>query len=229
MNRLDMNPIKKQTTKEIVYDEIKSAILTGKLNKEGYYTETFLAETLQTSRTPVREAANDLVKEGLLLSYPRKGYKVKRISSEEREQIIFLRTCIEEKAISTLQTIITEKQLKELDQILDKQREAMQNDDRYTFIEYDQLMHRTFIHMAGLNIMEDIFEKIYTLMRLIGHTALMKQGRMNEVIQEHGDIIEAMRNNNFERASNSLVDHLEQTHNIVQTIQDANTDEGKED
>jgi len=228
MDELNMNPIKKQTTKEIVYDEIKRAILTGELNKEGYYKETFLADTLQTSRTPVREAANDLVKEGLLLSYPRKGYKVKRITSDEREQIIYLRKCIEQKALSILQDSITEEQLNQFDQIIAKQREAMENDDRYTFIEYDQLMHRTFIKMAGLNIMEDIFEKIYTLMRLIGHTALMKQGRMNEVIKEHKDVIESMRENNFEKASNELVEHLEHTHSIVQTIQD-NAEEGKED
>ncbi|MYL33866.1 FCD domain-containing protein [Pontibacillus yanchengensis] len=224
MDRLNINPIKKrQTMKEIAYDEIKSAILTGQLDKKEYYPETLLAETLNTSRTPVREAANELVAEGLLLVYPRKGYKVKEISADEREQIVYLRTCIEKKALEVLHSKITEDQLSELDEIIEKQREAMEVEDRYVFIEYDQKMHATFVQMAELNIMEDIFQKIYNLMRLIGHTALMKQGRMKEVIEEHKQVVQALRDGNYDEASGNLLSHLTNTHQIVQTIEDTKT------
>lgn len=189
-----MEPIaKRKTTKEIIYDQLKQAILGGELEPEAMMTETSLAESLQTSRTPVREAVNELTKEGLLVHTPRKGFAVRQIDEHEMEQILYLRISIEMRSIRMLVKHITDKELDELDSIVDKQQEAINKNDRINYIELDQILHRKLLGLSNQNILEDILQELYNLTRLIGHAAISKEGRMEEVIEEHRIVIDALR------------------------------------
>src|SRR5699024_3129156 len=95
-----MRPIdNRKTTKELVYDQLKKNILNGTIGQEEILTETNLADTLQTSRTPVREAIADLLNEGLLVHIPRKGFQVRKIDRHELDQILYLRLSIEMRGV----------------------------------------------------------------------------------------------------------------------------------
>lgn len=70
-------------SREVAYDAIKQAILAGKIPPEERLVEERLAEALQISRTPVREALAILEHEGLLDSVPYKGLAVKTVTIGE--------------------------------------------------------------------------------------------------------------------------------------------------
>lgn len=212
MEKLNINPIRQQrTTKEIVYIELKSAILNGQMKKGVIFTETELANSLNTSRTPVREVVSDLIKDGLLVSIPRKGVKIREISEEEKDQIAFLRLAIETEGVRQLAETITDDQLEELSLIVKEQEEAMEDNDRLTYVELDQTFHRTILHFSNLYLLEEVFQSLYNLTRLIGHKALRKEGRMREVIQEHFDIIQTLKSKNAEKAKACVKLHLTKT------------------
>ncbi len=60
INKHKIPPIEKvKTTKEVVHDQIKNAIFNGDINRDEMITETMLAQSLNPSRTPVREAVCD--------------------------------------------------------------------------------------------------------------------------------------------------------------------------
>lgn len=207
-----MKPIsRRKTTKDIVYDELKKAILNGSIGTREILTETTLSETLNTSRTPIREAVADLMRQGLLVQIPRKGFHVREVSEGEKEQILFLRQSIESEGLRKLAPNITEEQIKELENFILGQERAMLKDDRVQYIELDQVFHRKILEFANQNLLEQIFQEVYNLTRLIGHNALMKKGRMSEVIQEHNAIISALKDNDKSEAANSMMKHLEIT------------------
>lgn len=219
LSKLNIRPVsRKRTTKEIVYNELKDAILNGHLKKDTVFTETQLAESLNTSRTPVREAVSDLMKDGLLVSVPRRGIKIREITENEKEQISFLRLAIETEGVTKLSQSITQEQVEELHQIVKEQIEAMEENDRVSYIELDLTFHRTILHFANLMLLEEILQDLYNLTRLIGHKALMKEGRMKEVIQEHFDIIKALEENNSNEARNNITVHLFKTRDIVNVV-----------
>ncbi len=204
-----MEPIaKRKTTKEMVYDQLKRSILGGDIDPDEMMTETSLAESLHISRTPVREAVGDLTKEGLLIHIPRKGFKVRQIDEHDMEQILYLRISIEMRSIRMLVKHITDEELDNLDQLVDEQQLAIKNNDRIRYIELDQILHRKLLKLSNQNILEQILQELYNLTRLIGHAAISKEGRMEEVIQEHREVLEALRERNEEKAADLMKNHL---------------------
>lgn len=216
MQNIGMNPVaKKRTTKEIVYDELRKAIFSGSISNEEILTETMLADSLQTSRTPIREAVASLLSEGLLIHIPRKGFQVRQITDGEKEQIMFLRTSIESEGLRKLAAGVNPEQINILRNIIEEQKQAIEENNKIEFIELDQKFHRQILKFSNQNVLSQILKDLYNLTRLIGHHALMKTGRMEEVIGEHSIIIDALEQHDAEEAVVLMAEHLERTKEIV--------------
>ncbi|WP_341302164.1 GntR family transcriptional regulator [Lysinibacillus sp. FSL H8-0500] len=220
MEEVQLKPIaKEKTTQDKVYKQIKKAILFGGITSDEIFTEVQLAETLNTSRTPVRAAIQDLVKEGLLVAIPRKGMTVKKITKEEQDEIFLVRSAIEVEAVKKLIEIITStEQLKSLKIILKQQEEALENDDAIRFIELDHEFHLSLTKLAKFTIIEQILTNLHNLTQLIGLRAVRKPGRMRSVLIEHQQIVQAIEEKNPELASKMIVNHLENTKETLVVI-----------
>lgn len=216
MQNIGMKPVaKKRTTKEIVYDELRKAIFSGSISSKEILTETMLADSLQTSRTPVREAVASLISEGLLVHIPRKGVQVRQITEGEKEQIMFLRISIESEGLRKLAAGVEAKQIEILRNIIEEQKQAISDNNKIEFIELDQKFHRQILKFSNQNVLSQILQDLYNLTRLIGHHALMKTGRMEEVIDEHSIVIDALEQHDGEEAVILMAQHLERTKEIV--------------
>ncbi|ASS93779.1 hypothetical protein BS1321_07220 [Peribacillus simplex NBRC 15720 = DSM 1321] len=212
MWRIQLKPIEKErTTQDKIYKQIKKAILFGGIASDEIFTEVQLAERLNTSRTPVRAAIQDLVKDGLLVSIPRKGLTVRKITPEEQDEIFLLRSAIEVESVKKLtQEITTPEQLRLLKLIL-KQQEALQNDDAISFIRLDHDFHLSLTRLANFTIIEQVLNNLHNLTQLMGLKAVSKHGRMKNVLMEHNQIIQALEEKNPELASQAILNHLEKT------------------
>lgn len=212
MPSFNLKPIDKQiTTKERAYNEIKDVILNGYISSEEIFTEVKLAELLNTSRTPVREALQDLLKEGLIVTIPRKGMAVRNVTESEAEQIFLLRTTIEGEVIKKLTETITPEQLEQLRQIYQNQQEAMEKDDEISFISLDQTFHITLTRFADYHLIEQVLLNLHNLSQLIGLRAIKKRNRMREVLSEHEYIILCMEKKNSDLAAKAMIHHLSKT------------------
>ncbi|WP_174614706.1 GntR family transcriptional regulator [Virgibacillus ihumii] len=210
---------KRETTREIVYKELKTAILDGEIEKDEVFTETQLSNLFNTSRTPIREAISDLLNDGLIISIPRKGLQVRKIDEDEKEQIFFLRLFIEQEGIKKLSSIITKDQVNYLQKIVEKQKQAMVENNKIEFIDMDQEFHIGILQFANQHLFKQILQDLYNLTRLIGLKALVKKGRMEEVVSEHNEILIAMEEDNPSMACELIIEHLnitKQSLNIVE-------------
>jgi DNA-binding GntR family transcriptional regulator len=216
-----LKPIKKEiTTQDKVYKQIKNAILFGGISSDEIFTEVQLAETLDTSRTPVRAALQDLVKEGLLVSIPRKGVTVRKITQEEQDEIFLLRSSIEVQVVKKLTEVITSPdQLKILRLIVEQQQEALQNDDAIKFIELDHEFHLSLTRLASFGIIEEVLQNLHNLTQLMGLKAIRQKGRMKSVVKEHSEIIDALEQRNAELASTAVLSHLDNTKDTLNDLQ----------
>ncbi|MFP5108205.1 GntR family transcriptional regulator [Neobacillus sp. C211] len=220
MDVVSLKPIKKErTTQDKVYKQIKKAILFGGFSQDEIFTEVQLAETLNTSRTPVRAALQDLVKEGLLVSIPRKGVTVRKITQEEQDEIFLLRSSIEVQVVKKLTEVITSPdQLKILRLIVEQQKEALENEDAIRFIELDHEFHLSLTRLANYSIMEEVLQNLHNLTQLMGLKAIRKQGRMKNVIKEHSEIIQSLETRNSELVSAVILNHLDNTKDTLNDL-----------
>lgn len=212
MTPFNLKPIvREETTKERVYREIKSGILNGMIPPGEIFTEVKMAELLNISRTPVREALQDLIKEGLVIAIPRKGLTVRKVTEEEIDQIFLLRTAIEREVVRKLTGRITDKQLDQLEQICKEQEQAKSEQDNVTFINLDQVFHITLTKFANMELVEQVMLNLQQLSVLIGLQGVRRKSRMDEVLVEHRAILDALRSQDPDRATAAVTEHLHQS------------------
>jgi len=217
MNSFNLKPIvREETTKERVYKEIKRAILNGMIPSGEIFTEVKMAELLNISRTPVREALQDLIKEGLVITIPRKGLTVRKVTEEEIDQVFLLRAAIEREVVRKLTGKITDEQLEQLEQICKEQEKAKDDQDNVTFINLDQVFHITLTKFARMELVEQVLMNLQQLTVLIGLQGVRRKSRMDEVLVEHRRILKALKEQDAEQATIAVTEHLKQSKESLQ-------------
>ena len=77
------------------YDYLKEKILAGELVEGELYSESQLTQTLNMSRTPVRDALLRLNMEGLLEIYPSRGFMIRNVGMAEIKETLEIRCALE--------------------------------------------------------------------------------------------------------------------------------------
>jgi len=126
---------------------IKRFILAGSLHTQERLTESFFADRLGISKSPVREALNALQNEGLLRIEPRKGIYVHRFSAKEITDLYDLREALEVFATQTVE--ITDDLIEGLRYSVHRTQQLLDHDDKAAYIEEDILFHQMVVNSTG--------------------------------------------------------------------------------
>lgn len=102
------------TLKDQVYEAMFSDIVSGVYSADTVLTEKFLMEKYDVSRAPIREALSQLVAINILVSIPRQGYRIQRLTGQQLFEIIKFRSALESSFLSSYYVSIDENQIKEL-------------------------------------------------------------------------------------------------------------------
>ena len=94
-----LNVLESRTLADMIYDAVRSAILSGDLPPGSRLRETELAERMHVSRTPVREALCRLESEAMIEYIPRRGMVVRSVSDQEVRELFLLRLALEPVAV----------------------------------------------------------------------------------------------------------------------------------
>jgi GntR family transcriptional regulator, rspAB operon transcriptional repressor len=132
-----------------VHELLRDAIVRGTLPPRTALSEAIIANTIQVSRTPVREALALLADEQLVVIYRKVGTIVAPISLALLEEGRFARSTLECANHVQLATTITPAQLSEFGRIVEDQRRAVAAGEVDRFFELDELMHRRLFEFAG--------------------------------------------------------------------------------
>lgn len=125
---MGMDKLKKSLSKG-VYLELKDKILNNELLPGDRLVEMTIANELEVSRTPVREALRELEKESLVVNFPRKGYIVSKISVQESLDLYEVRYALEPRAMESLANTLTEEGLQELRSVVNQLEQAYERRD----------------------------------------------------------------------------------------------------
>jgi len=84
-----------RSLRQVAYDSLRADILVGDLAPGTPISEAERAESLGISRTPVREAMQQLAQEGLIEVFPKRGTFVARLSARDVRESFELREAVE--------------------------------------------------------------------------------------------------------------------------------------
>ena len=103
--------------RDAVFMSLRKAILTGKLKPGDRLTEVKLGKLLGTSRTPIREAIRLLEEDGLVTIVAGSGARVSRMTVEDLQEVMEIRSALEQLSAGLASERITEEEKEQLQRI----------------------------------------------------------------------------------------------------------------
>lgn len=191
----------KKSLREKVYECLRNRILSGFYKPGEIILETSLAEELNVSRTPVREALSMLCHDNLLDALPKNGYMIKIITHVDILEMYFVRILLEGAAAELAATKITKEQINKLESLV-------KYPDYECIWEYNKRFHTIVAEASGNG----------KLFQLIDH--LLDEGRrivmidpymhllQDVAVEDHIQLIDALKNRDGKTARKIMETHL---------------------
>lgn len=197
----------RENAREYALRQIYNNIITLILKPGSEVSENELAIELGISRTPVREALQELQKMNLIETYPQRGSLISRIDIKIVEETVFLRKVIEKAIVEELCDYITKEQIEELEKNIKLQEFYLDNRVPNKIFELDNEFHRSLFVMCDK-------ERLYHMMEgMLGHfdrirTLSMYIVKDIKIVMDHKAILNAIRYADKNLASELIIKHL---------------------
>jgi DNA-binding GntR family transcriptional regulator len=165
MGKNRSNELGYKSLTECVIEYLKQKLLAGELHPGEEINLTSLCETLGVSRTPVREALVQLIKDGFIEEATRKGFKIKRLGRSEIEDIYMIGGLLESEVVKIACDRISDADIGRLEAILDESEAELDRGDHAAYAVKNRAFNelvRSFCPSALLTgLVENIRERLY--------------------------------------------------------------------
>lgn len=201
--------------REIVFETLRDAIITGKMGPGERLMEIQLAEEMGVSRTPVREAIRKLELEGFVVMVPRKGAYVAGVSIKDIADVFEVRAALEALAASLAAERITEEELDRLERSIVSINEVSDGKNINKVVESDVDFHDMLYQASRNEKLITIITNLKEQLQRYRATSLAEEGRTKDAVDEHKQIVEALSERNGELAAELARQHIENAENVM--------------
>lgn len=201
--------------REIVYEELRSLILTGKIKPGTRMMEIELAEDMGVSRTPIREAIRKLEKEGLVVIEPRKGAYASEVSVKDMVDILEVRANLEGLAAYLAAERMTEAEKKALNEVKEKFTAAVIDGNMADMISHDTRFHHMIVESSRNNHLIHMVEQLQELVLRFRYIYYKDFKRAEDMIPEHRQIFEEIANGNGANARFEAFNHIDRLKDMI--------------
>ncbi|MCM2477288.1 GNAT family N-acetyltransferase [Rhizobium sp. CG5] len=193
---------------QIVVEEITNIILSGELRPGDKLNEVEIAERLNVSRGPVREASKQLQEAGLLEAFAYRGSYVRKLNQREVAEIYALREILECTAANDAVRIAAPDDLRAIEEALRNTETAALSNARGLMIEADVEFHLALCR-AGHNFrIAETFSKLATELRLVHLMMNPDSEQLRNAAADHAVIYGALRERSADRLISALRGHI---------------------
>ena len=211
MNKTKLPSLNKpyQTKQEWVYSTLKDAIQSCALAPGARLTLDDLAEQLNVSRVPVREALLQLQVEGLVDMAPHAGAVVSSISLDSIHELFMILEELEVLAGRVAAEKASPEDLKNLEDMLTGMEEAIAEGDVERWSQLNTEFHGEISRLSGMPFLEQITEKAlerWDRMRRCFLTEVLHK-RTTRAQEEHRQVYAALKEGDIEAVEQSLRTH----------------------
>jgi DNA-binding GntR family transcriptional regulator len=198
-----------QSLRDLAYEAIKYRIITCAFKPGEYVNEARVAAVLGLGRTPVHQAIDRLMLDGMVEVIPRKGVIVKPVSLDEVMQIIEARLIVEPQGVRMTAARADETDIAALSDILGRARQwtAVRNVEQMMLL--DREFHLVLARAGRNDVFADILRKLHERSLRFWFISLTDAGHHGAVQEEHGAILQAIRDRDLDAAEAAMRNHIE--------------------
>lgn len=168
MNRptTELQPIEDRTLRAQVKRQLLDQILAGHFQPGEKLIETKLSSQLQVSRAPLREALRELVDQGILVSEPYKGFRVRPVSKQDLKELYTMRTGLEKFAFTLIWPDRNEESLGDLRTRYEGLMSIRSHGDQAEAIEREIAFHAWVYEATGNSLLIEHWCRLAQLVRI---------------------------------------------------------------
>jgi DNA-binding GntR family transcriptional regulator len=199
------------------YHEIRGLIVSLELAPGALIDERELIERLEIGRTPVREALRRLAHERLVEVYPRRGMFVTGVDVRELARLSEVRELLEPEAARLAAERATDTDREQLGLLLTELDGGASE-----LMDLDERIHRAVYRAAHNDLLEATLEQYYVLALRIWSIALDRAHELEEAVEAHRALLEAIQAGDGERAADTMRAHVQDfeqaMHRVLLTV-----------
>lgn len=193
---------------EEVAEQLRQRIFRRELEPGSWIDELKIAEEFGISRTPLREALKVLAAEGLVTMKVRRGAYVTEMSEKDLRDVYHLLSLLESDAAGVVAERATPEQQQTLRDLHAELESAAGN--REAFFSVNERFHMALLDMADNRWRSQMVADLRKVMKLNRHNSLFKQGRIEDSLNEHRAILDAMLSRDAEGTRRAMQAHFAQ-------------------
>ena len=218
-----LNFLRNVSFTEIAYDQIRELILSGRMDPGEHINENQLADMLEISRAPVREACRQLQKEGLVEITKNKGTFVKNISPQEAVEIYEIRVALESLAAERAAENADESDLCLLKRCVGELKAAAESKNEKAHYSAAVHFHQIISAISGNHNLSEMLAILH------GKISLFRRKMSDYLgddlsISDEIEIFEALKNRDREKAAAMMRKHISRAkdHIVEKLVQENN-------
>ncbi|HEY2022675.1 FCD domain-containing protein [Paraburkholderia sp.] len=197
------------TLSGLVQEEILRRIRTGEFEAGAKLNEMDLAEHLQISRSPVREAFRALEEAGLVVLEKNRGVYIREISDAETAELYEVRAGLDEMAGRRLASKITDAQLQELHAMLDQLEASSIHGELNNYFTLNIAFHDRLVELSGNATMLQFYRQVVNRMHLLRRRGFSIAGSSQASHNEHRAILAALARRDPEAVALAMRQHVQ--------------------
>jgi DNA-binding GntR family transcriptional regulator len=204
-----MPKVTHSTLNQRVYNQLREMILTGDLATGSPIEERRLAEEMQVSRTPLREAISQLVTEGIIEYRPYRGNLVRRFNAKQVQDLYQVRKALEALAMRLAIPKLSQEHIEKIRCILDNVQTALDRGDIEAYNENDRRFHQTIVEITGNDTLMEALNRLAAQIQLVRFMANTDPSVVQRTAKERPLILAALEARDADRAAQLMEAHIE--------------------
>ena len=209
---MSLSPLSPRTLADQTAEALRALIVSGQLSGGQRLVETMIAQQLQVSRGPVREAFRQLREEGLLRDVPRRGTYVVTLNSDDIRDILDLRVGLEARAARLIIQIEDAAVFLPLERALARLLEACRTPDAAAISAADYAFHERLCWASGSQRLHAVFVRYATEVRVLlrSDQERLYDDAGSDIAEQHRQLLAVLRAGDPDRAEEAFRRHVEE-------------------
>lgn len=227
-----LSPVGRETLQDRVYSELRRSLIHGMFDAGDMLRIQDLAETLQTSTMPVREALGRLVSEQALEALPNRSVRVPLITRERLDDLARARRLIEGQVTALALPRLTRDDFSRLRQLTDDCEAAFRKEDEDKAHHTSELNHDFHFYIyraAGSAVLIPIVESLWLQSGPYVRAAAQIHDEHRDIsaTHYHWALIEALERGDAKGSIKALTDDITRSFNLIRGRLDTENDDEK--
>lgn len=195
--------------RDVVFNTLRKAILTGELKPGERLMEIHLANRLGVSRTPIREAIRKLELEGLVVMIPRRGAEVAQITEKSLRDVLEVRKALDALCVKLACDRISDDEKEELKKACEEFEKQIGVGDVTAIAAADVAFHDIIVQATGNQRLIQLINNLSEQMYRYRFEYIKDERGHGNLVEEHRMIYQSILDKDKEKAASAAQLHID--------------------